>query len=78
MPRDQERVAGHEVDLFWPEQKLAAELDSRAFHDTKHAFEADRDADLLVAGYRVIRITHERLTRRPAREAARLRKLLDR
>ena len=80
LPGINEEIAGHEVDLLWPEQKLVAELDSRTVHDTKHAFEEDRDrdADLLVGGYRVIRITHERLTRRPAREAERLRRLLDR
>lgn len=82
LPRPQVNgtVAGHEVDVHWPDQKLAAELDSRAFHDTRHAFEADRDrdADLLVAGYRVIRITWDRLQRRDAREAERLRKLLER
>jgi hypothetical protein len=41
-------------------------------------FETDRekDAGLLTAGYRVVRVTWERLTDRPAKEAARFRALL--
>lgn len=56
------------------------ELDSRAHHDNPLAFETDRDrdADLLTAGFAVIRLTPERMTRAPEREAARLRTLLDR
>lgn len=72
-------VAGHEVDLLWPSQRLIVELDSLTHHGTRRAFERDRDrdADLPIAGYQVVRITWERLTRRPAREAERLRQLLE-
>jgi tRNA-dihydrouridine synthase B len=35
---------GFEVDCLWREQRLAVELDSRAFHATSSAFERDRDA----------------------------------
>ncbi|HET8755906.1 MAG TPA: type IV toxin-antitoxin system AbiEi family antitoxin domain-containing protein [Solirubrobacteraceae bacterium] len=68
-------VAGYEVDMLWRPQRLIAELDGRAFHDD---FERDRDkdADLLTAGHRVVRVTWRRLTRDERREAARFRRLL--
>ena len=61
------RVAGHEVDLLWRAQRLIVEVDGFAFHASRAAFERDRlrDANLLAAGYRVIRITWRRLTREP-------------
>jgi very-short-patch-repair endonuclease len=68
-------VAGYEVDAYWPSHRLIAELDGEEFHQD---FEADRakDADLVEAGHRVVRVTWERLTTRPRREAARFRTLL--
>jgi very-short-patch-repair endonuclease len=40
-----------------------AETDSRRYHATRRAFERDRERDamLLVAGYRVVRFTERRL-----------------
>ena len=69
-------VAGYEVDMLWRPQRLIAELDGHQTH--QHAFETDRDkdADLLTAGYRVVRVTWHRLTQRPAKEAARFHALL--
>jgi hypothetical protein len=54
---------GHEVDLHWPQHRLVVELDSRTYHHTTAAFEDDRlrDADHVVGGYRVLRITRRRL-----------------
>jgi very-short-patch-repair endonuclease len=68
-------VAGYEVDAYWATHRLVAELDGEEFHD---GFETDRakDADLVEAGLRVIRVTWDRLTRQPRREAARFRTLL--
>jgi Transcriptional regulator, AbiEi antitoxin/Protein of unknown function (DUF559) len=68
-------VAGYEVDMLWRPQRLIAELDGRAFHGD---FERDRDkdADLLTAGHRVVRVTWRRLTRGERREAERFRRLL--
>jgi very-short-patch-repair endonuclease len=68
-------VAGYEVDAYWPAKNLVAELDGEEFHDD---FEADRakDADLVEAGLRVIRVTWGRLTTQPRREATRFRRLL--
>jgi very-short-patch-repair endonuclease len=77
-PEVNQHVAGYEVDMLWRPQRLVAELDSREWHDDALPFEHDRekDADLLTAGFRVVRVTWERLTDRPAKEAARFRALL--
>jgi very-short-patch-repair endonuclease/predicted transcriptional regulator of viral defense system len=71
-------VAGFEVDALWPGKRLIVELDSFAFHKTRGAFERDRerDAALLIAGYRVLRFTHRRLQRDQAAVAATLRAAL--
>jgi very-short-patch-repair endonuclease len=68
-------VAGYEVDAYWPAKRLVAELDGEEFHDD---FEADRakDADLVEAGLRVVRVTWDRFARQSRREAARFRRLL--
>ena len=68
-------VAGYEVDAYWPAKHLVAELDGEEFHQD---FEADRakDADLVEAGFRVVRVTWDRLTHGAQREAARFRTLL--
>jgi hypothetical protein len=61
-------AAGFEVDALWPRQRLVVELDGHAFHGTRAAFERDRvrDAELQLAGYRVLRLTHRRLKDEPA------------
>lgn len=71
-------VCGYEVDVLFPEHRLIVELDSWAFHQDRHNFEGDRnrDADTLVAGYATVRITWERLTGAPAKEAQRLERIL--
>jgi very-short-patch-repair endonuclease len=57
-------IEGKEVDCVWRAKRLIVELDGGAAHDTPHAFEEDRarDADLLAAGWPVMRITSRRLT----------------
>jgi len=52
-------VLGHEVDFFWPDRKLIVETDGWATHGHRRAFESDRarDAQLVAAGYRVLRFT---------------------
>jgi very-short-patch-repair endonuclease len=71
-------IEGYEVDAVWRAQRLIVELDGRAYHDGPDRFEHDRekDAQLLDAGWRVLRVTWRRLTQQPAREAARLRALV--
>jgi hypothetical protein len=71
-------VLGHEVDALWPDAKLVAELDSWEHHGHRSAFERDRarDPELLLAGYRTIRVTHRRLDREAPRLARQIRALL--
>jgi very-short-patch-repair endonuclease len=77
-PEVNQRIGGYEVDMLWRSHGLIAELDGRRFHDNVHRFEHDRDKDahLMEAGYRVIRITWRRLANDPDREARRLHALL--
>jgi len=76
-PRTNAIVEGHQVDAFWPQHNLIAELDGWANHHTRHAFENDRtrDADLQAAGHRVVRFTHNQVTRRQAHVIETLRRL---
>jgi very-short-patch-repair endonuclease len=77
-PRLNARVAGFEVDAYWPAQRLAVELDGAAYHHTPRAFEGDRRRDiaLLKAGVRTARVTRRRLGRDPQEVVADLRALL--
>ncbi len=71
-------MEGFEVDAYWPDHHLIVELDGYETHGTRQAFEGDRerDAALLLAGYRVVRITWRQLTREPETVVGRLRRLL--
>ncbi len=71
-------VEGLEVDASWLDRRVIVELDSRAFHSTRAAFERDRakDMKLQLAGYTVLRLTHRRLETDWAGVAAGLRSRL--
>jgi very-short-patch-repair endonuclease len=58
--------------------KLVVEIDGFAFHGSRHAFERDRrrDADLVAAGYRVVRFTWRQIKHEPEAVVARLAVLL--
>ncbi len=73
-------VAGYEVDLYWPEHRLVAEVDGYTHHHTRQAFERDhsRDADLDDADIRVVRVSWNQLERHPQAVIARLRRKLSR
>jgi very-short-patch-repair endonuclease len=66
-PRFNATVLGLMVDCVWPEHRLIVEFDGYDFHGHRRAFETDRarDARLLAAGYRVLRVTWLQLTREP-------------
>ena len=66
-PETNVRVAGREVDFYWPEHRLVVEVDGFAFHGHRAAFERDRrrDAELHGHGVDVIRVTWEQLEREP-------------
>ena len=72
------RIGAYLVDFAWPGRRLVVEVDGFESHGTRSAFEADRerDAELKLLGYDVVRITWRRLERAPAEVAATLRALL--
>lgn len=70
---DGERLT-HEVDAFWPSCRLAVELDSFEYHRTRRDREQDatKQADLELAGYRVLRLTWDDVAVHSARTVRRL------
>jgi very-short-patch-repair endonuclease len=73
-PRTNARIGRWEADFVWAEQRLVVEFDGWGSHRTRRAFERDRrkDADLLLAGFRVLRITSRELEHRPHAVVARV------
>jgi hypothetical protein len=69
----------YQVDCLWPDAGLIAELDGFQSHGTNRAFRKDRKRDrrLGAAGYRVVRITEDQVTREPRALSADLRRYLD-
>ncbi|HEY7949957.1 MAG TPA: DUF559 domain-containing protein [Solirubrobacterales bacterium] len=67
-----------EADCLWAEQRLVVELDGRATHGTRRAFERDRERDRLLQadGWRVVRITWRQLRDDAPAVLADLRRLL--
>jgi very-short-patch-repair endonuclease len=67
VPEANVRLAGHEVDLLWRDRGFVVEVDGYAFHGGRAAFERDRrrDADLLAAGHRVLRVTWRQIAAEP-------------
>ena len=72
------RVGPFTVDFFWPARRLIVEVDGWDSHGTRAAFEADRERDtqLKLLGYEVVRFTWRQLTDDPAGVAGALRELL--
>jgi very-short-patch-repair endonuclease len=73
-PQSNVRVAGCEVDLYWPAHRLVVEFDGWSTHSSRTAFESDRlkDAALQLAGERVLRVTGRQLEGRQEAVVARL------
>ena len=67
-----------EVDLLWPEQRLAIETDGEETHGTRVAFNRDRRRDqvLIAAGYRPARVTWRQMKEEPAEVLDRIRRML--
>jgi hypothetical protein len=55
--------ARYRADFAWPELGVILEADSRTVHEREDAMDNDRarDADLLAAGVRTLRVTHRQL-----------------
>ncbi|GMV03910.1 MAG: hypothetical protein AMXMBFR53_01920 [Gemmatimonadota bacterium] len=73
-PTANARIHGIEVDLLFPDYRLAVEIDGYAFHRQRPAFEEDRSraAALAARGIMVLRFTPRQLTREPDKVLARL------
>jgi very-short-patch-repair endonuclease len=67
-------IEGYECDFVWREQRLIVETDGGAAHGTRRAKRRDpvRDADLMIAGWRVWRLSYEQLFREPETVAQQL------
>jgi very-short-patch-repair endonuclease len=73
-PRANARIHGMEVDLLFPDHRLAVEIDGYAFHRQRPAFEDDRSRGTALAarGIMVLRFTPRQLTKEPDKVLARL------
>jgi very-short-patch-repair endonuclease len=73
-PQTNVEVAGYEVDMYRPTQRLVVEFDGWSTHSSRTAFESDRlkDAALQLAGERAMRVTGRQLEGRPHELVARL------
>ena len=69
------RVGGYRVDVGFPAQKVAIEVDGFAFHSDPDAFQIDRrrQNDLVLLGWQVLRFTWLDLTAYPDRVIALIR-----
>lgn len=74
------RIGPYTVDFAWPERGLIVEVDGYRAHGTRSAFEADRerDTDLKLRGYDVVRFTWSAVSQRPREVASSIRALLGR
>jgi very-short-patch-repair endonuclease len=72
------RMGRHTVDAYFPNEGLILELDGWDFHQSRHAFETDRDrdADSLLLGHPTLRVTWDRIHKTPDHEAERLHGIL--
>jgi very-short-patch-repair endonuclease len=71
-------LEGYEVDFLWRQDRLVVEIDGRAFHSSDRTFESDRrrDAVLLAAGLRVMRVTWRQMVTEPEALLVRLTRAL--
>jgi hypothetical protein len=60
-------IEGRVRDFYWPHCRLVVEADSYGWHSSPDALNDDRerDVELTLAGYRVLRFTWEQVTGRP-------------
>jgi very-short-patch-repair endonuclease len=73
-PATNVRVCGYEVDFYWRVGNLVVEIDGLAYHSSRAAIARDRrrDASLLAAGHRVMRVTWADIVERPEATAVRV------
>lgn len=78
-PKTNTRVAGFEVDFLWASEGLVLEVDGFAYHSSARMFERDRrrDAVLMAARLRVMRVTWRQIVHEPVAVIVRLTRALD-
>ena len=71
-PRVNNFIEGYELDFYWPEARLAVEVDGAAVHHTRRAFHEDRrrDRNLAAHGIQSLRVPWLDLCGEAARVAA--------
>ena len=71
-------IEGYLCDFVWREERVIVETDGDQAHGTRRARERDpvRDADLQIAGWRVMRLSSVRLFREPDAVEDQLKRLL--
>jgi hypothetical protein len=72
------KTGAHEVDAHWEHHRLAVQVDGFEFHRTRRDREKDAasDADIELAGHRVMRLTWDDVTAHGDRTLRRLRSAL--
>ena len=67
LPETNARVEGSERDFVWRTKRLVVEVDGFHFHSGRARFESDRrrDAELVAAGFRVLRVTWRQMEQEP-------------
>jgi hypothetical protein len=72
------RIEGYLCDFVWRDKRLIVETDGDQAHGSRRARERDsvRDAELQIAGWRVVRIPYMRLLREAGAVEQQLRRLL--
>ncbi|MBN8867829.1 MAG: DUF559 domain-containing protein [Solirubrobacterales bacterium] len=75
VPLANRTVAGYEVDFFWPEHGLIVETDGGRDHSAPYGLERDRerDSDLQLKGFLILRLTWSMLKREPERSMRKVR-----
>lgn len=70
--RANHRIGGYRVDVAFPAAKVAIEVDGFAFHSGAHEFQIDRERqnDIMLLGWQVLRFTWLDLTEYPDRALA--------
>ncbi len=65
-PQPNTSIEGRERDFYWPACRLVVEADSYGWHRSPSALNDDRerDVELTLAGYHVLRFTYEQVTQR--------------
>jgi hypothetical protein len=78
IPHVNEYLEGWLVDAYWPDRRLVVEVDGIRGHRTPAQLQADhqRDLELRLAGYVVLRYTKRQLIESPGAVAADLRRYL--